>query len=37
MVCFQLLSCFSLQPHELQHAMFPVLHYLAEFAQIQVR
>ena len=27
----------SLQPHELQLARFPVLHYLPEFAQTHVR
>ena len=26
----------SLQPHELQHSGFPVLHYLLEFAQTRV-
>ena len=26
----------SLQPHDLQHAMFPVLHYLLQLAQTHV-
>ena len=27
----------SLWPHELQHARFPILHYLSELAQIHVQ